>query len=173
MRKRMMTVFAFSLCAGLASLALSQGAAPPPGWNQPKPLPPANGEGQVTFNHGGTVMTLPLNKIEIDNKQPDLFLVSLAYVDAKQENRLDLTFGSMPKLGKNDPLMITGFVVRTKAHGLSKDSAGKTKCNLSVSKVTAQEASGTLSCTGMTDMSAQEPAPDVTDVKFDARIKAR
>jgi len=118
-------------------------------------------------------VSLPLNKIEIDTKVKDMFIVSLTYVDAKQENKLELTFGSMPKLGKNDPHPITGFVVTTKAHGVSKNSASKTKCDFAISKATAQEVSGTLSCKGMTDWSAEKAAPDVTDVKFDGKLKAQ
>ena len=158
---------------GLVSLARAEGPPPPPGWGKPAPLPPANGTGKVTFKHGGTPMALPLNEITIDSGQPDMLIVSLAYVDASQENKLDLTFASMPKLGKNDPHPITGFVVRTKAHGLSKDSANRTKCDLVIVTLTKAEVSGTLSCKGMTDMSAQEAAPDVTDVKFEGKVNAK
>jgi hypothetical protein len=95
----------------------------PRGWGQPKALPPANGEGQVAFKQGGATMTLPLNKIEIDTTQKDMLMVSLIYVDAKRENKLELYFTSMPKLGKNVPLMVTGFLVNTKARGLSRLAA--------------------------------------------------
>jgi hypothetical protein len=67
----------------------------------------------------------------------------------------------------------SGFVVKTTAHGLSKDSANRTKCDFVIAKLTAQDVSGTLSCKGMTDMSAENAAPDVTDVKFDGRLKAK
>ena len=173
MRKSTMAALVFLLSPVVCSLALAQGQAPPPGWGQPAPLPPANGQGQVTFNHGGTALTLPLNTIEITTTTPDMFIVSLTYVDAKQENKLELTFASMPKLGKNDPHPISGFVVKTKAHGLSKDSANKTKCAFVIVKLTTQDVSGTLSCKGMTDLSAENAAPDVTDVKFDGRLKAK
>jgi len=173
MRKDMMTTLVFLVSMGICSAALAQGVPPPPGFGQPSPLPPANGEGQVTFNHGGTALTLPLNKIEIDTTTPDMIMVSLIYVDAKQGNKLELYFTSMPKLGKNDPRLITGFTVKTQAHGFSKSSANKTKCDFVIGKLTAQEVSGTLSCKAMTDMSAENAAPDVTDVKFDGRLKAR
>jgi hypothetical protein len=124
MRKTTMTALAFLFSTAICCLALAQGQAPPPGWGQPAPLPPANGEGQVTFNHGGTALALPLNKIEIDTSTPDLILVSLTYVDGKQENKLQLSFGSMPKLGKNDPHPISGFVVETKARGRFQSRCG-------------------------------------------------
>jgi hypothetical protein len=79
----------------------------------------------------------------------------------------------MPKMGKKDPHPITGFVVKTKAHGLSKDSANRTRCDLAIARLTREEVSGTLSCKGMTDMSAQNAAPDVTDVKFEGKVNAR
>jgi hypothetical protein len=173
MRTGTVTALVLLLSLATCSLALAQGQAPPPGWGQPAPLPPANGQGQVTFNHGGTLLMLPLNMIEIDTSTPDMFIVSLIYVDATQENKLELTFGSMPKLGKNDPHPMTGFVVKTKAQGLSKTSGSKTKCDFVITGLTAQDVSGTLSCKGMTDMSAENAAPDVTDVKFDGRLKAK
>lgn len=158
----------------VCSLALAEGELrPPPGWGQPAALPRANGQGQAAFKHGGTALILPLNQIMIDTKQPDMFLVSLTYVDAKQDNKLELTFGSMPKLGKNDPNPITGFVVRTKARGASKYSANKTKCDFAISKLTVQEVSGRLSCKGMTDLSGEKATSDVTDVKFDGKLKAQ
>jgi hypothetical protein len=164
---------ALFLSLTICAPVLAQGVPPPPGFGQPAPLPPANGQGQVTFNHGGTTLTLPLNKIEIDTSTADMFMVSLTYVDAKQENRLDLHFASMPKLGKNDPRLISGFIVKTKAHGLSRDAGNRTKCDLVIAGLTAQDVSGTLSCKGMTDMSATNAAPDVTDVKFDGKLKAK
>ncbi len=173
MRKGTMTALVLFMSTVIWSLAVAQGHPPPPGWGQPAPLPPANGQGQVTFNHGGTALTLPLNSIEINTSTPDLFLVSLTYVDASQDNKLELTFGSMPKLGKSDPHPISGFVVRTKAHGLSKSSANRTKCDFVIAKLTPQDVSGTLSCKGMTDMSAENAAPEVTDVKFDGRLKTK
>jgi hypothetical protein len=163
-----LTVLSMLFC----SLALAGGPPPPAGWGQPKALPPANGDGQVSFKQGGAAFTLPLNKIEITEKD-DLFIVSLTYVDAKQENKLELTFGSMPKMGKDDPRTITGFSVKTKDQGLSRSAANKSKCALTLGKVSAQEASGTLSCTGMTDLSAKNPAPDVTEVKFEAKLKGK
>ena len=156
----------------VCSLASAADFAPPPGWGQPAALPPANGQGQVTFKHGGTALTLPLNQIKIDNTKPDMYIVSLTYVDAKQANKLELSFTSMPKLGKN-PHLITGFVVTTKAHGLSKSSANKTKCDLAISSLTKQAVSGTLSCKSMTDLSAEQAAPDVTAVKFDGKLNAQ
>lgn len=173
MRKPNMTALWSLLSMVFCLPVLAGDMPPPPGWGKAAPLPPANGQGQVTFRHGGTALTLPLNKIEIDNKNPDLVLVSLTYVDSQQENKLELTFGSMPKLGKNDPHPISGFVVKTKAHGLSKDSANKTKCDFTISKLTTQEVSGTLSCKGMTDLNAGNAMPDVTDVKFDGKLKAQ
>jgi hypothetical protein len=157
----------------VCSLAPAADFAPPPGWGQPAAPPPANGQGQVTFKHGGTALTLPLNQIKIDTTKPDMFLVSLTYVDDKQANKLELSFTSMPKLGKNDPRLITGFVVTTKAHGVSKVSANKTKCDFAISSLTAQAVSGTLSCKAMTDLSAEKAAPDVTAVKFDGKLKAQ
>ena len=156
----------------LCSPAPAADFPPPPGWGQPAALPPANGQGQVTFKHGGTTLTLPLNQIEIDTTKPDMIIVSLTYVDAKQANKLELSFTSMPKLGKN-PHLITGFVVTTKAHGLSKSSANKTKCDLAISSLTKQAVSGTLSCKAMTDLSAEQAAPDVTAVKFDGKLNAQ
>ena len=104
-RTTLLSVLSMLVC----SPALAEGPPPPPGWGQPRALPPANGDGQVTFKHGGNPVTLPLNKIEIDTSVKDMFIVSLTYVDPAQENRLELTFGSMPRLGKNDPRNITGF----------------------------------------------------------------
>jgi hypothetical protein len=173
MRRRALATLLPLFSVLVCSPALAEGPPPPPGWGQPKPLPPANGEGQVTFRQGGSPVTLPLNKLEIDTSVKDMFVVSLTYVDAGQENRLELTFASMPKLGKSDPRSITGFLVQTKAKGLSRAAANKSKCDLAISKVTGQEVSGTLSCTGLTDMSAEAAAPDVTDVRFDAKLKAR
>jgi len=157
----------------VCSLAPAADFAPPPGWGQPAALPPANGQGQVTFKHGGTALTLPLNQIKIDNTKPDMYIVSLTYVDAKQANKLELSFTSMPKLGKNDPRLITGFVVTTKAHGVSKVSANKSKCDFAISSLTARAVAGTLSCNAMTDLSAEQAAPDVTAVKFDGKLNAQ
>ena len=160
------------LLAMVCSFSWAEGPPPPAGWGKPSALPPANGTGQVSFKHGGTSLTLPLKNIEISANQfdKDMLIVSLTYVDAKQENKFELTFGSMPKMGKNGMHTITGFVVKTKAHGLSKTSGNKTKCDLAVSKITPKEVAGTLSCKGMTDMSATEAAPDVTDVKFAGKM---
>jgi hypothetical protein len=173
MGKSRMTALVLLLSTVICSLALAQGQPPPQGWGQPAAPRAANGQGQVTFNHGGTALTLPLNTIKIDTTTPDMVIVSLTYVDAEQENKLELTFASMPKLGKNDPHPISGFVVKTKAHGLSKDSANQTKCDFVIARLTAQEVPGTLGCKGMTDLSAENAAPDVTDVKFDGRLKAK
>ena len=173
MRKRTLNALLVLPLTLMCSLALAEGAAPPAGWGEPAPLPPANGQGQVTFKQGGAALTLPLNKIEIDTKRPDMIIVTLAYVDRKQENKLDLTFVSMPKLGKNDPRTVTGFLVKTKAMGVSRQSNNKTKCDFAITKLGAQEVSGTLSCKGMTDLSAQNAAPDVTDVKFDGKVKGQ
>jgi hypothetical protein len=173
MQKSTTAALALFLSLAICSPVLAQGVPPPAGFGEAPPLPPANGLGQVTFNQGGTTLTLPLSKIEIDTSTSDMFMVSLTYVDATQENRLDLHFTSMPKLGKNDPRLISGFIVRTKAHGLSRDAGNRTKCDLVIAGLTAQAVSGTLSCKGMTDMSATNAAPDVTDVKFDGRVKAK
>ena len=177
MRKVSCTMLGTALLFLSLTLVCSPASAanfpPPPGWGEPAALPPANGQGQVTFKHGGTTLTLPLNQIKIDTPKPDMINVSLTYVDAKQANKLELYFTSMPKLGKNDPRLITGFVVTTKAHGLSKSSANKTKCDLAISSLTKQAVSGTLSCKGMTDLSAENPAPEVTAVKFDGKVKAQ
>ena len=173
MQKRMLTALLSLSLTLIGSLAAAADLGPPPGWGQPAPLPPANGQGQVTFKHGGTDWTLPLNQITIDTSQPDMFLVSLTYVDTKQENKLELTFASMPKLGKDDPRLISGFVVTTKSHGVSKVSANKTKCDLAIANVTAQAVSGTLACKGMTDLSAEQAAPDVTDIKFNGNLNVQ
>jgi hypothetical protein len=161
---------AFLLVFLFTTLALAEGPRPPADWNKPKALPPANGEGQVSFKQGGKDMTLPLQHIEIDKKD-DLYIVGLKYIDAKQENRLELYFGSMPKLGKDDPRNITGFNVKTKAGGLSRAAANRTKCVWTELDLKEGEVSGALSCTGMTDLSAQNPAPDVTEVKFSGKVK--
>lgn len=153
----------------VCSTAMAQG--PPPGWGEPKALPPPNGVGQVTFTQGPTTVTLPLNKIEIQTPQKDMLIVSLAYVDPKQENKLDLTFFSSPALRNVDEQTITGFNVDTKAKGISRVAANRTKCKFAVTKNDGKEVSGTLSCTGMTDMSATNAAPDVTDVKFSGKVK--
>jgi hypothetical protein len=171
MRRRVLPVLVSVALAMVGSLASAQGTAPPPGWGKPAPLPAATGTGQVTFKQGGVAMTLPLQHIEIDTKNKDMIIVSLNYVDAPQENKLDLTFASMPQLGKSDPKPITGFVANTKAKGVSKNSAGRTKCDLAIIRLTDQEVAGTLSCKGMTDWSAANAAPDVTDVKFEGRVK--
>lgn len=154
----------------IALPAIAAGPQPPADWNKPKALPPANGEGQVSFKQGGKSVTLPLNHIEI-SKKDDLLLVELKYIDSKQENSLELYFGSMPKLGKDDPHTITGFTVRTKTGGLSRAAANKTKCVWTALDLAEREVSGSLSCTGMTDMSAQKAAPDVTEVKFTGKMK--
>jgi len=153
--------------------AMAGGPRPPADWNKPKALPPANGEGQVSFKQGGNAMTLPLNHIEIKKIDPknDVFVVELKYVDETQENSLELYFGSMPKLGKDDPRNITGFNVKTKAGGLSRAAANKTKCVWADLQLKEGEVSGALSCTGMTDLSAEKSAPDVTEVKFTGKAK--
>jgi len=173
MQTRLLTALLFLSLTLICSLVSAADFAPPPGWGQPAALPQVNGQGHVTFKHGGTDLTLPLNQITIDTSQPDMFIVSLKYVDAKQENKLDLTFTSMPKLGKDDPRLISGFVVTTKDHGVSKASANKTKCDLTIAGLTAQAVSGALSCKAMTDMSAEQAAPDVTDLKFDGNLKTQ
>jgi hypothetical protein len=173
MRKSALAALGLFLFLAICSPVLAQNLPPPPGFGQPAPLPPPNGHGHVTFNHGGTTMTLPLNKIEIETSTPDMFMVSLTYVDASQENRLDLHFTSMPKLGKNDPRLISGFIVKTKAHGLSRDAGNRTKCDLVIAGLTAQEVSGTISYKGMTDMSAANAAPDVTDVTFSGTLGSK
>lgn len=165
---KLMCLLVFVLLLPVALWAA--GPQPPADWNKPKALAPANGEGQVSFKQGGKDVTLPLQHISIDKKD-DLFLVELKYVDEKQENRLELYFGSMPKLGKDDPRTITGFSVNTKAGGLSRVAANKSKCVWTALEVKEREVSGGLSCTGMTDMSAQKAAPDVTEVKFSGKVK--
>jgi len=104
MRKSSNVVSGCLLSILICSMAVAADLSPPPGWGQPASLPPPEGKGQMTFKQGGKEMTLPLNKIEIDDKIPDILVVSLTYVDARQENKLELTFSSMPKLGKNDTL---------------------------------------------------------------------
>lgn len=173
MHKHMLTALLSLSLTIICSLAFAANYPPPPGWGKPAPLPPANGQGQVTFKHGGTAFALPLNQITIDTSQADMFIVTLEYVDANQQNKFELTFTSMPKLGKNDPLLISGFVVKTQAHGLSKASDNKTKCDLAISKLTKKAVSGTLSCRAMTDMSAERAAPDVTNIKFEGNLKAQ
>jgi hypothetical protein len=173
MIRRVLLLLASVTLAMAGPVASAQGTAPPPGWGKPPPLPAPTGTGQASFKQGGGAMTLPLQHIEIDTKQPDLILVSLNYVDAGQENKLDRTFGSAPKLGKNDPKPITGFVANTKAKGVSKSHLGRTKCDLAITRLTADEVAGTLSCKGMTDWSGQNAAPDVTDVKFDGKLKGK
>lgn len=173
MPNRTVSAPAFVSCVLACSLAFAQGAPPPPGWGQPRPLPPANGQGQVSFKQAGTPFTLPLQRIEITKPTPDMIMVSLEYVDATQANKLSLAFASMPKLGKNDPLTITGFMVETKAHGLSRHAANRGKCTLSLASLTDQAVSGTLACTALTDMAATGTAPDVTDVKFEGRLAGK
>jgi len=164
---------AFLIVCLSGTRALAEGPRPPADWNKPKALPPANGQGQVSFKQGGKAMTLPLNRIEIKNIDPKngLFVVQLKYVDGKQENWLELFFSSMPKLGKDDPRTITGFNVKTKAGGMSRAAANRTKCVWAELQVKEREVSGALSCTGMTDLSAEKSAPDVTDVKFTGRVR--
>ncbi len=169
MRQRLQKVPWSLVSVLVCSTAVAQG--PPPGWGQPKPLPPANGVGQVTFKQGAKAMTLPLNRIEIQTPQKDMYIVTLEYVDAKQENKLDLTFMSAPALKNVDEKTITGFNVTTKANGLSRVAANRTKCRFAVTKNDGKEVAGTLSCTGMTDMSAANAAPDVTDVAFGGKLK--
>jgi hypothetical protein len=173
MRKWSAAALALSLSFVVSALVLAQGQAPPPGWGKPKALPPANGQGQVTFQHAGTPMTLPLQEIEIQAHSSGMYIVTVKYVDPRQENELLLSFGSMPKLGAKDPKMINSFVVKTKAHGLSRCAASKTTCNLTIATLTPQAVSGTVSCSGMTDMSAEKPAPAVTGVKFDGKVNAK
>lgn len=173
MRARSLVVFSFLGSFLGWSPALAEGPPPPPGWGKPAALPPANGEGRVTFKHGGRALALPLNRVEIDTKVKDMFMVSLAYVDTAQENKLDLAFASMPKLGGSDPRTITGFLVKTSAQGLSRHAANRTRCDFAISRLTAEEVSGTLSCKGMADLSAEKSAPDVTDVRFDAKLKPK
>ena len=169
MRKQLQMVLWSLVSVLICSTAVAQG--PPPGWGQPKPLPPANGVGQVSFKQGTTTMTLPLNRIEIQTPQKDMYIVTLEYVDAKQENKLDLTFMSAPALKNVDEKTITGFNVQTKANGLSRVAANKSKCRFAVTRNDGREVAGTLSCTGMTDMSAEKAAPDVTDVTFSGKVK--
>jgi len=165
---------AFLLVFLSATLALAEGPRPPADWNKPKALPPADGVGQVSFKQGGKAMTLPLQHIEIKNIDPKngLFMVELKYVDAKQENWLELSFSSMPKLGKDDPRdSTTGIIAKTKVGGLSRAAANRTKCVWTALDLKDGEVSGALSCTGMTDLSAEKSAPDVTDVKFTGKVK--
>ena len=61
-------------------------------------------------------------------------------------------------------------MISTKDLGISKSSAGKSQCDFRILNLTTQEASGTLSCKGMTDLSAEKAMPDVTDVKFDGKL---
>ena len=77
MPNRTVATCAFASIVLACSLALAQGAPPPPGWGKPAPLPPANGQGQVSFKQAGTPFTLPLQKIEITNPSPDMIMVSL------------------------------------------------------------------------------------------------
>ena len=83
MQKGTMAALVFLSFTVVSSLALAQDRALPPGWGQPAPLPPANGEGQVIFKHGGTTLTLPLNKIEINTSTPDARRVSLSTISAQ------------------------------------------------------------------------------------------
>ena len=172
MTKGTTKTLAFLLSTLVCTAALAQ-MEPPPGWGKPAPLSPANGQGQVSFYQGGTAMTLPLQKIEISLPRPNMYMVSLSYVDAAQKDKLELAFTSMPNLGANDPRMVTGFLVDTAAHGLSRAAANRTTCKLTITKLTAQEASGTLACKGMVDLSAEKAAPEVTDVKFSGKLNSK
>lgn len=160
----------FCLLASVLACSVAGAQGPPPGWGQKEPLPPANGAGEVAFKQGATAMTLPLNKMEVQLLAKDMRQFSLKYVDPKQENTVELAFMLAPALPL-DERAIGGFNVRTKAGGFSKASSNKTKCKLAITKNDAREVAGTLSCTGMTDMSATQAAPDVTGVTFNGKMK--
>jgi hypothetical protein len=87
-----MTLRAFAAAAlvSVALSALAEGMAPP-----------ANGTGKVTFMHGDIAAELPLNQIEITqiSRDPLLQLVSLDFVDARNENRFQLSFSTQGKAG--------------------------------------------------------------------------
>jgi hypothetical protein len=163
--------FAAAALVSIAVSALAEGLAPPPGWGKPKPPPPANGTGQVTFRHGDAALKLPLNQVEFQelSKNPPLQMVSLEFVDAKNENKLHLTFTTQGKAGKVDDAFISGATATTKAGGTSKGNHGKTRCGLTVTRLTAKEVEGTASCAPMFEMDATTPARPVTAIAFSAR----
>lgn len=163
--------FTAAALASMAVFALAEGLAPPPGWGQPKPPPPANGTGLVTFKHGDAAVELPLNQIEIKeiSKDPPIQTISLVFVDAKNENKFQLAFGAQGKAGKVDDMLITGVSATTKAGGTSKGNHRQTRCALTVTKLTASEVEGTASCAPMFAKDATTAAKPVTAIKFSAK----
>jgi hypothetical protein len=158
--------------ATLAVSALAEGMAPPPGWGKPKPPPPANGSGQASFKQGDLSLQLPLNQVEIKeiSRSPLLQLVSLEFVDATNENKLILAFGTQGKVGKVDDRMITGATAITKAGGTSKANHGQTRCELTLTKLTPKEIEGTASCAPMFQMDGTTTARPLAAIKFGARV---
>jgi hypothetical protein len=152
-------------------LAIADGPAPAAGSG---PVSDANGTGKVSFKQGDLARQLPLHKIEIKRHSPAWAMISLVFLDPmpdlKMRDRFELHFMFDGKTGKVRDSFISGLSASTKA-GYSKISSGKSKCELIVANFTDAEIAGTLSCTGLTDMSAQQTAPALTDVKFEARTK--
>jgi len=148
------TVAAAALVSASLS-ALAEGTAPPPGWGEPKPPPPANGTGNVTFMHGAIAVELPLNQVEINqlSKDPLLQLVSLDFVDAKDENRFQFAFSTQGKAGAT-----------------SKGNFRQSRCGLTVTKLSAREVEGAASCAPMFEMDATTSAKPVTAIKFSAKL---
>ena len=167
-----MKYIAFAAVLLVASLAVA-GSPPPAGWNKAKPAPAANGAGIINFKHGDRAQQLPLNQIEIKRLAPTVAMVSLIFIDptpdVTQRDKFELHFAFDGQPGKVRESMITGLYAATKV-GVSKASSGKSKCDLIVNSFTDSAISGTLSCTGLTDMSAQKPAPDLAEVKFEAKM---
>jgi hypothetical protein len=164
--------FAAAAFVSVAVSALAEGTAPPPGWGKPKPPPPANGTGKVTFTHGDMAVELPLNQVEIKqiSKEPLLQVVSLDFVDAKNENRFQFAFSTQGKAGKVGDEFITGATAKTKAGGISKGNHGQSKCGLTVTKLGAKEVEGTASCAPMFGMDGTTAAKPVTAIQFSARV---
>lgn len=154
-----------------AATAQASGAPPPPGWGQPAPLPPANGVGKATFKHGGPVLTLPLQKIEVTDLGGTT-VVGVRYIDPSQQNSLSLHFG-VRALAPGPVLeaLITGVTARTKAGGVSKGNSGQTRCRLVLTKLSKTEVAGTANCEPMFQMNGKDAAAPIQDLRFEAKAK--
>lgn len=165
-------LFALTLLAVLAQPAQARGPRPPPGFGKPSPLPPANGTGTMSFEHGGPALTLPLNKVEITKTSSGAFMYSLVFVDADQKNRASLAFILLEaKPQKVADSLITGVLFRTKAGGTSKGNANKTVCNLVLTTADDKSVAGTASCDPMFALDGTTPAKPARGIRFEAKVK--
>ena len=89
----------------------------------------------MSFKQGGAALSLPLNGSQ-STPMPDMVMVTLAYVDPKQENkgRSDLRLDAEAREGR--PAHGSRVLAKTKAKGLSRQANDKTKCDFAIAKMT-------------------------------------